>query len=377
MSQFPGQIPVLETKSEARDAVSSTEKFINGRDINDIHDEIGAIAANLGAFQKFESTFEGEDVTVGSGTTFFGLEKIDFPGDIITVTGSVSIWLTVDGVLEQGDSFPSGAHFPVCSVTHDGFEITEIEDKRIFFTVAGISASGTAYEPSSPAAWPDPDPTTVQEALDDLILLVGSGAGTASGITYTPEVPADWDAPDPTNVQDALDDIAARVSDIERVVPTVGSGSLFNEYPIHPVYPQAVEFGDGPIAIAYGREAIEAREQYYHIVQPIAATGSAIIQFKYQLPKRMDSLDSIGINSYKSGTPDEMVISLFGEDGTPDVGIDETSIIPSVSEDFEMVLLTPSGTYDPGEVICIELKVTLSTTTAEARLGRIVLGLSQ
>jgi len=69
-----------------------------------------------------------------------------------------------------------------------------------------LEAFDIAYTPDDPALWPDPDPDSVQDALDSLILIISML--DASTLAYTPADPADWVDPDPDNVADALDRIA-------------------------------------------------------------------------------------------------------------------------------------------------------------------------
>ncbi len=57
------------------------------------------------------------------------------------------------------------------------------------------------YTPSEPSDWPDPPPTTKNQALDVL-------AGEPSG-AYTPDVPTNWAPPVPTTAAEALDALAA------------------------------------------------------------------------------------------------------------------------------------------------------------------------
>ena len=65
-------------------------------------------------------------------------------------------------------------------------------------TLAGlVKLSLAAVDTDNPIAVGDNDPR------------LGGGGGDATTVTYTPGVPADWPDPDPTTVQQALDGIAA------------------------------------------------------------------------------------------------------------------------------------------------------------------------
>jgi hypothetical protein len=135
------------------------------------------------------------------------------------------------------------------------------EELEISATAASPDAADVDYTPTTPAHWPDPDPTNAQEALDDtgerltslesskdrvkvssndtttdyLLNKLAAGIGisltetnpggnedvtiavsglSADDIDYTPAVLGDWD-PDPTQVDGGLDQLAARVQSIE------------------------------------------------------------------------------------------------------------------------------------------------------------------
>lgn len=68
--------------------------------------------------------------------------------------------------------------------------------------------SVSSYTPSTGASWVDPDPASVEAALDALSARVT----TAETQPYTPSTGANWTDPDPTTVAGALDRLAAAVA---------------------------------------------------------------------------------------------------------------------------------------------------------------------
>ena len=182
MSDFPGFIPAFETKAEFRDELdpSKRQEFINGTDLNEIYDEIVCIAKNLGANFKFEPCLSGTQLTIASGTAYIKTKRIEYAGDIVTISGSGYFWVDNTSTLMSGLMFPSGTEFiPVAQVTVSG-SVVKLIDER-FFPGASFPVSG-------------------------------------SDLTYTPDDAGDWPAEFggvPGDFQDAVDILADRVSEIE------------------------------------------------------------------------------------------------------------------------------------------------------------------
>lgn len=85
--------------------------------------------------------------------------------------------------------------------------------------------SDITFTPSNSDHWPDPDPTTGQEGMDDLAERVTDiEAWDADDMPYTPTTPADWDEPNPTETEGALDQLAERLRDLETGEATAPTG---------------------------------------------------------------------------------------------------------------------------------------------------------
>lgn len=338
MAVFPGSIKVFPTKSEARDSVEpefDSTKFINGFDVNDMNAEIMAIMIQLGAYQKFEFSGIGPDLIVGSGSVFLDGARVDFPGGSITLSGDASVWVNTGGELDQGVVFPGETHCPIAEAGFSGGIITGTEDVRVW--IAG------------------------QNKLD------------ATKVGFDVDDPTDWDPEVPSDLDVAVNQIGDRLTDLERVVPTVPTDS---EFFIEPVYPESVydafSHSGIPDGIISGFEA-PTHTAFIHVAQAASGTGAVKIQMRHRLPTRMVSLDGVSILAYRSGTISEMSLTLFKEDGTLDVGgidsVDVTPSVPSVYEDSGF--LVPSGTYDPGEKVILEIRCVLDDPGKIVRWGKV------
>lgn len=90
-------------------------------------------------------------------------------------------------------------------------------DEQITFSADIQDASIGTYSVAVDLDWPDPNPTTIAAALDQLAdrltdVEAGSTIPAATGISYTPTTGADWADPDPVNVQEGLDELASVVA---------------------------------------------------------------------------------------------------------------------------------------------------------------------
>ena len=216
-AEFPSTLPSgIEIKSTLRDTAVNPEEFWNGRDANQVRDEVIAIARNLGPFGKFEPTFLDDEIFVASGTSFLGTTKLEFDGGQKTLAGSAFVWVDENGDIQSGPSFPSDPHVPVCEAIFSGVVIGEVVDERVMVdSSGGFTASGTGYTPTTPGDW-DPVPTTVGEGLDILASGLENICADADGedICYDPGDPGDW-SPTPSGVGEALDQLGDRMDVLE------------------------------------------------------------------------------------------------------------------------------------------------------------------
>ncbi len=97
-------------------------------------------------------------------------------------------------------------------------------------TLEAQDAGDMDYTPTAGGDWPDPDPSTVEGALDDLAsrakaLEDADAALEAGDVAFTPTTAGDWDDPDPTDVGGALDDAAGRIKVLEEATTAAGDVS--------------------------------------------------------------------------------------------------------------------------------------------------------
>jgi len=333
-ADFPDSIPIFSVKKEERDAVSPDHdeaKFINGRDINAIQDEITALSRNLGDQRKGEATLSGTQITLLDGRSQVQGNVVPFPGALFSAgPDPFVVYVSPSGLIVSGTSFPTTKHIPLFSYDPVGPSIT---DERIF--------------------------------IDS----VQPGVGTASGTEFAPGVPSDWDAPIPSESGSALDQLAERLNEIEHSTALLSGTSIR----IHPRYPNSVEsFAAGSdVSIGYDVEPAGGRRQFAGFSTTSLVPGTTKIAFKQSLAKHT-GLSKVRIEVFRSGTGlDSLTLSVFKEDGTPDPAVSGLSIIPSGVEAFESIEAIPALAYDSQETISVEIAATLSSPSGTFRTGKV------
>lgn len=151
-------------------------------------------------------------------------------GDLLVYSSSLQKWENVSGVTGSLATLTD----VLLSSPANNQVIAWNGTKWVNATVTTLGAAASShthpatvitYSPSDAADWVDPDPTTVQQALDklaDVVQSLSGGSLAASGISYSP-TDAHWTNPDPTTVQQAISDLVVRLISVEGAVTPVAT----------------------------------------------------------------------------------------------------------------------------------------------------------
>ena len=121
--------------------------------------------------------------------------------------------MTIENLINEQ---AAGTGFSEAHGAIEGGHLAKINE--IIDTINGLDTpSEFPYTPTTEADWPDPDPTTLQEGLDQLAARLETtttaleAIDTAAEYPFVEGTPGDWAVPN-TNLQQAIDRIAAQVA---------------------------------------------------------------------------------------------------------------------------------------------------------------------